>query len=356
MPKATTKFADSLVMSVRKKIKGVDFQLASAGSIMSEVREWIPTGFPGLDFIFGGGWPVGRCSEVAGEEGCGKSALAQMACIQTQLLGGLVVYFDFENALDPGKMEQLGINPEALLYLSPDYIEQAWDVVWTLVDQLLEKPPPAPTLIVWDSVGGSLTKSQMESSAEDSHVGAVSRVMTPNCAKLFKKIARCRAHVLFVNQERAKIGGFTRFGPPPKSTTGGAGLKYAASLRVRCQRVMTLKEKGNSGPAIGYLIRTTTDKNRLTPPHRKATWVLDFGVGPSPDLTMFETLKDAGRLVSAGGGLYNLRGYKGASVTRAGWSARLQGEDSFLNHAMSLYMPIVMSGYSGSESSADASD
>jgi hypothetical protein len=71
MPKATTKFADSLVMSVRKKIKGVDFQLASAGSIMSEVREWIPTGFPGLDFIFGGGWPVGRCSEVAGEEGCG---------------------------------------------------------------------------------------------------------------------------------------------------------------------------------------------------------------------------------------------------------------------------------------------
>lgn len=348
MSSAVLKFADSLVVGVRKKLKDTPVALASTkGAVVSEVKEWIPTGFVGLDMLTGGGWPVGRCSEVAGEEGSGKSAISQRACVETQRMGGIVVYLDFERALDPKKMERLGLNPNGLIYLAPDYIEQGWDVVWSITDQLIAKPPPAPTLFVWDSVGGSLAKSQFESSAEDAHVGAVSRVMTPNCAKLFTKIARCRAHMIFVNQERAAIGKFARFGPPPKSTTGGAGLKYAASIRMRCARVMTIKAGGTSGPATGYLVKMTTDKCRLVPPHRKATWVLDFGVGPSPELTVFEALKDGGKLKPAGPGMFSLRGYSGAPVNRSGWIERFREDTDFYNHAHALYVALIREGFSG---------
>lgn len=345
LPTVNKKLADQVIAAIRKKVKGADVQLASDGPIMSSVTEWIPTGFVGLDLILGGGWPIGRASEVAGEEGCGKSALAQMACVQCQRLGGFVVYLDFEHALDPGKMAGLGLNPDGLLYHSPDYIEQAWDVVWATLDQIEASKTTAPTLIVWDSVGGSLAKSQLDSSAEDAHVGAVARAMTPQCARLFKRIARVHAHMLFVNQERAAIGKFARFGPPPKSTTGGAGLKYAASIRLRCSRVMTLKAGGNTGPATGYLIRTSTDKNRLVPPHRKATWVLDFTEGPSEDLTIFEALKDAAKIVATGGGQYTIRGLKGAVFTRQGWSDRLRTDDGFRNHAHALYVALIRDGF-----------
>lgn len=354
LPAKTLKFADSLVVSVRKKIKGSDIKLASDGALLSDVNEWIPTGFQGLDMILGGGWAVGRASEVAGEEGCGKSALAQMACVQVQRMGGLVVYLDFEAALDRSKMERLGLNARGMLYKVPEYIEQGWDIVWSVIERLLESDPDAPTLFVWDSVGGSLAKVQTESSAEEAHVGVVSRAMTPNCMKLFYKIAKCRAHMLFVNQYRASIGKFARFGPPPVESTGGKGLRYAASQRVRCARVSTLKSGGTTGPATGYLIKTTTDKNRLTPPHRKATWVLDFGVGPSPDLTLFESLKDAGKLVSAGAGQYKLRGYDGETVNRSGWSERLALDSELHNHAQALYVALVREGFTAGKVEAEA--
>lgn len=339
---ADTKFAMSIITAVKKGVKGADVKLGSEGEFLSDVQEWIPTGFAGLDEILGGGWAVGRASETSGPEGSGKSALAQMACVQTQRLGGFVVYLDFEHAVDMKKMIGLGLDPAGLLYVSPDHIEQGWDVVWSVIDRLLDQNPPGPTLFVWDSVGGALTKAQLEASAEESTVGSVARVMTPNCAKLFKKIQRCRAHMLFVNQERATIGGFSRFGPPPKHTPGGGALKYAASLRVRCQRVSILKAGGNTGPAIGYLIKTTTDKNKLVPPHQKVTWVLDFKVGPSPSLTMFESLKDRGKIVSAQG-VCTLRGVKGKSFTRATWSARL-AEPEFAAAATALYMQGIRDG------------
>lgn len=349
------RFADSLVAAVKKSNKDADFALVSDDTeILSEVTEWIPTGFECLDTIFGNGLPVGRCSEGQGEEGSGKSAFAQMACVQTQKLGGLVVYIDFEHALDPEKMVKLGINPAGLLYLSPDYIEQAWDVVWTLIDKLIANPPPAPTLFVWDSVGGSLAKSQFEGSAEDANVGAVARAMTPNCAKLFKKIAKCRAHFLFVNQQRMSIGGFSKFGPPPKKTPGGEALRYAATLRMSFKKVATLKDK--AGMAIGYLVKTKTEKNRLVPPHRSATWCLDFGVGPSPDLTVYEILKDAGKFVAIPRTeTYTVRGFKGEPVTRSTWIARFQGDSVLREHALGMYREIVQQGLSGARVAADTS-
>lgn len=345
-PKVDLKFASGVVSAVRKSVREADVALASDGAILSDVKEWIPTGFSGLDTIFGGGWPVGRASEVSGAEGCGKSALAQMACVQTQKIGGMVVYLDFEHALDVGKLSKLGLDPRGLLYHSPDYLEQGWDVIWSVVEHLKKNPPAAPTLIVLDSVGGALAKSQTEGSAEDAHIGAVARVMTPNCARLFKAIASVRAHMLFINQEREDIGKFSRFGPPPKKTTGGAALKYAASLRVTCARVSTLKSNGTSGLATGYLIKTSTTKNRMVPPHRKLTWVLDFEVGPSPDLTVFETLKDAGKIIKVpNSSNYKLRD-NGGVFERSGWSAALASDAILREKALEMYAEVVRQGTS----------
>jgi recombination protein RecA len=298
-------FAVTLVKNIQKRLgqqKSNPENVALMSSdILSEVKEWIPTGFPDLDRILGGGWPVGRASEVFGQEGCGKSALSHMAVLACQKAGGVPIYIDFESALDPDKMEQLGIRPDRCVYARPKDIEEAWDIIWEALDTLEANPPPAPTLIVWDSVAASVPRAETtEKSSGDNHVGLVARSMSKGCRKMFLRIAQVKAHMMWINQERDKIGGFSGFGDN-KQTTGGAAIRYAASLRVRCARVSTLKV---GTKASGYLIQTSTKKNRCAPPHQKSTWVLDFSVGPSPELTAFQGLLDGRVIKAAGGGKY----------------------------------------------------
>lgn len=304
--KASAPFAMALVKTLKSKLKkgGEDsdnVSLMSEDEILSDVTEFIPTGFPGLDDILGGGWAVGRASEVFGAEGSGKSALAHSAIISVQSMGGIAVYLDFENALDPDKMEQMGIIPERLVYVTPADIEQGWDVVWDAVDALIDKKHEAPTLIVWDSVAASVPREELlaATSAKAGSPGAIARAMSKGCRRMFRSIARTRAHMMWVNQERVQIGKFAGFGPPPQETVGGVAIRYAASQRARVCKVATLK---NGTRATGYLVKVITKKNRCAPPHQNATWVLDFTVGPSPALTAFQHFKEWGVIRKAKGG------------------------------------------------------
>jgi protein RecA len=299
--KASAPFAVHLVKRLKSKLAGKEkdnVSLMSEDEVLADVKEFIPTGFPVLDSILGGGWAVGRASEVFGAEGSGKSALTHAAIVSVQSMGGVAIYLDWENALDPDKMEQLGIVPERLVYVTPEYIEQGWDVVWDAVGALIDKHPDAPTLIIWDSVAASIPKEEYEQKTTEKvgSPGAIARAMSKGCRKMFRAIARTRAHMMWVNQERVQIGKFAGFGPPPQETVGGVAIRYAASQRVRVARVMTLKQGLR---ATGYLIKVTTKKNRCAPPHQQATWVLDFTVGPSPALTALQHLKEWGVLKTA---------------------------------------------------------
>lgn len=290
-------------------MKGSAVATLDKSEALADVTEWIPSGFMGLDEILGGGWAVGRASEVFGDEACGKSALAHMAIKGVQSIGGIAMLLDYEAALDEGKLLQLGIDPERLIYEVPDHIEQGWDIIWATIAHLEKHKPEAPMLIVWDSIGGAIPKAELESDADKAHVGEVARAMSKGCRKMFKAIAKVRAHMLWISQERAKIGGFSPFGPV-KETSGGSGPKYASSQRVRCARVKTLKRKGTKGRAMGYQIKSITKKNRLTAPEQQMEWVIDFTHGPSPELAIRQTLLDAGVVRSSGGGSYKMKGWK----------------------------------------------
>ena len=339
----TTNILGAIQKSLGKKDTGIVRDVVN-DTLLSDVGSWIPTGFPGLDHILGGGWPVGRASEVSGPEGCGKSALSHMAIKGVQSIGGRALVIDFEQALEKNKMLAMGINPEGVDVVNPYYIEQAWDIIWAVVDELRENPPEAPYLIIWDSVGASISKTQYEAkSTEDITVGAVARAMSNGCKKMYRAIAEVNAHAMFINQERDKIGGFSGWGGPAKTTPGGAELKYAVSARVRCARVSTLKSAGTTGVATGYLIKTSTTKCRNFPPHRNATWVLDFEDMRWPDLTMRHVLMDARKMRSTGGGYYSCSWAPGTKIKKADWFDALADEE-FRQGAQATYLEILDAG------------
>lgn len=480
----------------RTKCEDDSVSLLADGLALSDVTEWIPTGFPALDSIFGGGWPVGRASEVAGSEGSGKclangtlvrmfdgslmpvedvavgafvmgddstprevlethsgeaplyrvrvrggdyfdctgnhqlcfrlyvkhkhgggrfvhhdmpllvylqqskrfrqhamayrvlprkkasskgqrvnslhssmqiepigpgaytglvvsgnqrfvlgnylvthnSALAHMAIKQCQLLGGEPMIIDFEHALDRKKMQQLEIDEDRLIYSDPVDVEEAWDEVWTALDYAEKHPPKAPFLIVWDSVAGTVARSERtEKSHADRHVASRAGSMDKGARKMFRRIAKVRAHMLWINQERVVFGSKSFF--QEKTTPGGAQLKYASSLRLTMWRKNIKYKVGDEEEVVGYKSYVRTNKCRLAPPHRKAYFVLDFLHGPSPEMTMFHYLQDAKSIKAGSSGLYT-GSWSKKKFRRRDWLKVLE-DPKFLTGAIAAYEQAV---------------
>lgn len=189
--------------------------------LVSDVKMWIPTSFPDLDRVLGGGWAVGRMSEVYGPEAAGKSALTHLAVRSCQEMGGLPIYVDWENALERPKMVQLGIDPANIVYIKAEGIESAWLLVWKAIDLAkAAEHPPTCILIVWDSIAATISKAELDGKFSTFEVA---KVMSQACRRAYLIAPKVNAHFLFVNQERVTVGAKAGFGgrpsTPPAVTT-----------------------------------------------------------------------------------------------------------------------------------------
>ena len=93
----------------------------------------ISTGAETLNFATGiGGYPIGRITELYGNESSGKSTLCLHAVAEAQKKNILCAYIDVECALDVKYAANIGVNVENLLISQPDSGEQAMDIVQSL--------------------------------------------------------------------------------------------------------------------------------------------------------------------------------------------------------------------------------
>lgn len=360
--KATYDYAAKMVKAVSKpfsdgKSGDPGLMVMSAGDIVSEVVTRVPTGFPELDEILGGGLPVGRSMEVYGPEASGKSAFVHLSIRAFQAIGGGTLLSDFEHAAEQEKLIRLGADPKAIVNSDPDSIEQA-QIIWIdFLERMVAEPPVAPWLLGFDSIAAAPPKVEIGRAVmeKNTKVGAQASAMGIFFRSTNKLISRAKVCAIFVNQEREGIPKPGQFYVPPV-TPGGRAAKYYASVRVRFVKVATLKDDNDK--ASGYLIRATTDKCRLVPPHQKAIWVIDFARGPSPELTTFHTLLQANILKSAGDKRYQAEALKslGFPPCRRERFAELSREDpSFRQATVELSVAAVRKGLPKPGSVTDAS-
>jgi recombination protein RecA len=85
-------------------------------------------------------------------------------------------------------------------------------------------------------------------------MGLHARLMSQACRKINKHLKRGhRCMVLFLNQTRAKIGGYG----DPETTTGGNALKFYASVRFRTASQGEIKVAGKKGMRSKVKVRKT---------------------------------------------------------------------------------------------------
>ena len=284
---------DKLLTAAQKKY---NVSVGSLDSIVSDVK-FFSTGNLAIDYVTGGGIPLGRTVEVAGPPSSGKSTMALQATAEMQRIiksGGdpdrgispddKILYLDFEQALDPTYAKKLGLDfeDETILFTQPDTLEDGIDFM------IAALKTGRVRLCVVDSVAAMTPSAQAEADSVGKSLPAIqAKLLKPMGQQLNPILAHYNASVIFINHEMEKMQMGGRPGMPPVTTTpGGTALKYFASVRLSFKQLKRHKTK-HTDPLTQEEIEivTSTDvrieavKNKVAPPFRRAVTQVRFGAG-----------------------------------------------------------------------------
>jgi recombination protein RecA len=255
----------------------------------------VSTGSLSVDLALGiGGFPKGRIVEIYGPEASGKTTLCLHAIAEVQKAGGVAAFIDVENALDPVRAQNIGVNIDNLFISQPDYGEQALEIAETLVRS------GGVDIIVVDSVAALVPKSEIEGEMGDAQMGVQARLMSQAMRKLTAAINKTKTLMIFTNQLRMKIG--VMFGNP-ETTTGGNALKFYASQRIDIRKIGNIQE---GEEIIGSRHRVKVVKNKLAPPFRLAEFDMDsYGIVREGDVLDIAATQN---IVEKSGSFYKYKG------------------------------------------------
>ena len=278
--------ANTLADSINKQFKGqalkTAFFLDGDDDAPSNVKDWISTGCDTLDLAISnrpnGGFPVGRITEITGLEASGKSLLASHALAETQKKGGLAVYIDTEAASSAEFLTAIGCDLKTMLYVPLETIEEIFETIETIVEQVRKSNKDRLVTIVVDSVMGASTKIEMAAEYDkDGYATSKSIILSKAMRKVTNWIARENICLIFTNQLRTKLG--VSFGDQ-WTTAGGKAIPFHASVRLRLKNTGQIKAKINGVEQIvGSKTNVQVVKNRMGPPHRKIDYEIYYDSG-----------------------------------------------------------------------------
>lgn len=284
-------YIDEIIKRVGKKL-GSDRVRRFSDGARSEVVEAIPTGIDVIDkYVTGcGGIPVGRLTELFGEEGSAKTALSLQTIGSCQKAGHLAVWIETEDGASHERAETFGVNIKKLILEEPETMEYALDAINETIESV--DPTKGPTLLVWDSIAATSTKAEAEDGmVGNAAIGERARLLGRACRVMSGMLAEQRIAALWINQVREKIG--VMFGDK-LTTPGGRSVKFHSSLRL--QLIGGTANKDDDGNHTGKDIIIMAVKNRFASPWRKARIRLDYAEGWDNDWTTFNYAKEKGLL------------------------------------------------------------
>jgi recombination protein RecA len=280
--------AKTLAESINKQFKGQNYKsaffLSGDDDAPTNVNEWISSGCSMLDLAISnrpnGGFPVGRITEITGLEASGKSLLGAHALAETQKNGGLAVYIDTESATSSEFLHAIGVDLKSMLYVPLETIEEIFETIETIVENVRKSDKDRLVTIVVDSIMGASTKIEMDAQYDkDGYATSKSIILSKAMRKVTNWIARERICLIFTNQLRTKLG--VSFGDP-WTTSGGKALPFHSSVRLRLKsmgQIKVPKTVNTQEQVVGIKTRGSIVKNRMGPPHRKIDYDIYFDSG-----------------------------------------------------------------------------
>ena len=242
--------------------------LITVASETSEIGLRLPSTFYLFNDTIGGGVPFGKILEIVGEESSAKSLMAYNLAHVAQELGGWVIWIDAEQAWMNSWAEANGVDPARVTVVNDTRIEVISDIIADLAiyhrSQLTHNEP---ILLVVDSIAALDCSDNIDAKMVDGKAEMGGR------AKALYKYFRIRNELLYklgitqvyINQMRTALN--VGFGKDNTTSTGGAALKFYASIRLGfyAGKQITVKVKGKERRA-GKVVTIRVLKNKVAPP------------------------------------------------------------------------------------------
>lgn len=293
---------------MRSKLTKDETPEKKVGNYFTEQKplEFISSGCTLLDLILGGGYAIGRISNIVGDNSCGKSlaAIEASANFFKQYPDGKVWYHETEAAFDEEYAEALGM-PVDKITMVRDVAEDA-DVVEGLFNYLknevlpfFKKNPETRGLYILDTQDAIGCKTENARGIEEgSYNQSKNIILNRLYRELTSEIEKSNLHLMIISQTRDNIG--VTFGRKWRVSGEGA-LKFYASQRIQFAQVKKLNKtiKGVERP-YGIDIKANCFKNKVGLPYRTCDFPLIFGYGSNNLAANISFLKDIKRLSEIG--------------------------------------------------------
>lgn len=258
------------IQKLYSKDKKVLSLIGTADSIKQEYTAedvvTLPDGHPLRTLMGLPGIPYNKIIQVAGKPDCGKSTWACELVVAAQKQGVQVIYWDSEDKLDASRLKSMGGNPKEVLVIKSNEILKGAELARKYIIAVKDQDESARILFLWDSVGGSQSRSHAERELDsEKHAqpgqdakenGSVMKVLVALINKFPDSIA-----VYLANQTYAKIG-FMQHGD---AASGGTKIEYHSSFIVMLKRIKVLiKVVKGVTTKYGIVSRATASKNHLS--------------------------------------------------------------------------------------------
>lgn len=252
-------------------------------STWASVDDRIPTMIPQLDAQLKGGFPMGRVFSVASPAGVGKSNLAvQLTKVATQI-GLPVIWMDVEATTEPEHLLEMGVDTSKVLVKQPDKkhpenmsVEEVGQSIEDVINYFKSQDKPA--LIIWDSVGQTPAKTELENGYDSKQPGLQAKAITLALKKLSNLITSSSSALFAINQVRDDVGGqsFVKTYNYP----GGKEFMHVLSVFFQLSKGSVVERDKQY---FAHKVRFTLKKSKVSTPFTKSEAYL-FGAQGFNDL------------------------------------------------------------------------
>ena len=211
--------------------------------------------------------PFNKTVQFAGKPDTGKSSFGAVTVAPAQQAGFEIVYWDTEEKFDPHRLIMLGGDPSLIKFVRTNNIRVGAQMVKELVMALKQDDPDCKILIVWDSVGGGLSKSNMQKNLADEKKSTQPGAEAKDNGEAIRhfvtlqNVYRDSICIYMANQTYTKIGLFAK-GDKAK---GGDGVEFFSSYIVFKKRLKILtKVENKQSLKLGVITEAVVTKNHLT--------------------------------------------------------------------------------------------
>jgi recombination protein RecA len=232
------------IASLKKKYPNAYFESAPP-------LQLVRTGLLGLDYILGGGLPLGRIIEVAALPICGKSTLAMFIAKNLADKYGITsAYLDLETTVTAERCATMGIDMSKFHYAVPDSGKQALEMAMEFMLHGIQ-------FVVIDSVShlGGTGVQEVEDTELKTNFAGTARLLSESQHKLTNTCYRTKSILFFINQLRTVI---SSWGGGGLTSSGGCALSYMVSVQIRINK-LTSNDIADNLKLVEYQVK----KNKI---------------------------------------------------------------------------------------------